>query len=445
MRCARVLCCAPLPTRPWNAPPQPAKTAPYGSWKSPITSDLIVAQSICAVGRAARRRQRPLARRPAAGAGPQCRGARRRAHGADRPHAAAVQRAHPRARIWRRVVDGDGRRCLFLQFRRWPALSAGAGRRAAAADPGAARARARLALRRRGHRSLAASAGSACARITPSTASPSTPSSPSLSTPRERGRRPGAFWPADMISTRRRGCRRTAAGSPGWRGIIPTCRGTAPCSTSPNSAMTVGSVEPQLIAAGRRESIFQPEWSPDGGAHRVRVGPLRLVESLPLRARNANDAAAGADGGGVRPAAMGVRPLDLCLRRARPDRLCLFRRRARPTGGAGPDQRNADPRSTCRSPSSARCAPMATAWCFAPARRIIPPASSRSTSRPAGTRSSRKRPTCSIARSRALPTISPGSKASSSRPRAATPPSVCSTRPPIPTTRRRRGSGRRCW
>ena len=76
---------------------------------------------------------------------------------------------------------------------------------------------------------------------------------------------------------------------------------------------------------------------------RARVGPLRLVESLPLRARNANDAAAGADGGGVRAAAMGVRPLDLCLRRARPDRLCLFRSRARPTGGAGPDQRNAIP------------------------------------------------------------------------------------------------------
>ena len=48
------------------------------------------------------------------------------------------------------------------------------------------------------------------------------------------------------------------------RGIIPTCRGTAPCSTSPSSAATVPSARAALIAGGASESIFQPEWSPDG-------------------------------------------------------------------------------------------------------------------------------------------------------------------------------------
>ena len=49
------------------------------------------------------------------------------------------------------------------------------------------------------------------------------------------GATPGASSRAATISMRRRGCRRTATGSRGWRGIIPTCRGTAPCSTSRRS------------------------------------------------------------------------------------------------------------------------------------------------------------------------------------------------------------------
>src|SRR5439155_11116540 len=64
-----------------------------------------------AVGGAARWRQNLLARRPAAGAGPLRRGwrrlVRRQCH---RPDAEALQRAHPRARIRRRLVDGGGRR-----------------------------------------------------------------------------------------------------------------------------------------------------------------------------------------------------------------------------------------------------------------------------------------------------------------------------------------------
>ena len=208
------------------------KTAPYGSWKSPITSDLIVAQSICAVGRAARRQRHLLAGRTAAGARPQCRRARRRGRATDRRHAAALQRAHARARIWRRIVDGGGWSRLFLQFRRRPLVSTGARRiRAASADTGAARARPRLAVRRR--------------RDRPS------PQSLDRRARGPHGRRragqhhrrcrsrsvaaasPDACWPAGTISSARRGCRPTATGWCGSPGIIPTCRGTARRCSSP--------------------------------------------------------------------------------------------------------------------------------------------------------------------------------------------------------------------
>ena len=80
----------------------------------------------------------------------------------------------------------------------------------------------------------------------------------------------------------------------------------------------------------RDESIFQPEWSPDG-ARLVfvsdRTGWWNLYRfDLATRAMRA----AGADGGGVRRAAMGVRHVDLCVRRRRPDRLRLFAGGARP-------------------------------------------------------------------------------------------------------------------
>ena len=131
--------------------PQPAKTAPYGSWKSPITSDLIVAQSISLSDvRLDGGNVYWLEGRP------QEQGRNVVVHGGERmaptdltpPPFNARTRVHEYGGGSWTVTDG---RRLFLQFRRWPALSAGAGRRAAAADPGAARARARLALRRRGH------------------------------------------------------------------------------------------------------------------------------------------------------------------------------------------------------------------------------------------------------------------------------------------------------
>ena len=55
-------------------------------------------------------------------------------------------------------------------------------------------------------------------------------------------------------------------GWPGPAGTTPTCRGTAPScgwrrSTRPTQA--------RLVAGGRSESIWQPDWSPDGALHYV--------------------------------------------------------------------------------------------------------------------------------------------------------------------------------
>ena len=155
---------------------------------------------------------------------------------------------------------GTGR--LFLQLRRRPSLSPGAGRvRAAAADAGAARARPAVAVRRRRDRPSPQSldrrargshgrrrAGQ-CHRRRRSRRRPRA---------RTRARERARFLRVAAAVARR------TTGSPGWPGIIPTCRGTAPCSTSPTSATMACSASRSVIAGGATESIFQPEWSPDG-------------------------------------------------------------------------------------------------------------------------------------------------------------------------------------
>ena len=131
-----------------------AKTAPYGSWKSPITSDLIVAQSISLSDVRLDGGKHLLAGRAPAGAGPLGRGARRQRTAAGstsrrRPSTSAPACTNTAAA---RGPCGTGR--LLLQFRRRPPLSPGAGRiRAAAVDAGAARARPAVAVRRRRDRS----------------------------------------------------------------------------------------------------------------------------------------------------------------------------------------------------------------------------------------------------------------------------------------------------
>ena len=75
---------------------------------------------------------------------------------------------------------------------------------------------------------------------------------------------------ADATSSRRRASRPTARSSRGSRGICRTCRGTAPSCGSRISTRA----EPCPASAsspGRpaTESIFQPEWGPDGVLHFV--------------------------------------------------------------------------------------------------------------------------------------------------------------------------------
>ena len=56
---------------------------------------------------------------------------------------------------------------------------------------------------------------------------------------------------------------------PGWPGTTRTCPGTAPSSGSPNSGRRCARGAAGLVAGGPDESIFQPEWSPDGALYFV--------------------------------------------------------------------------------------------------------------------------------------------------------------------------------
>ena len=251
--------------------------------------------------------------------------------GADRPHAAALQRAHARARIWRRIVDGGGRHRLFLQFRRRPALSAGARRvRAASADAGAARARARLAVRRRRDRPRRNRWIGVREDHTVEGEPVNTIVAVALDAARRRA--PGAFWPADTISSR--SPRLSPDGNRlawlAWDHPNMPWNGTM-LYLADVRAMTAALGEPQLIAGGAAESIFQPEWSPDGGAIVFvsdRSGWWNLYR-YELATRTTRPLAPMAAEFGLPQWLFGA--LDLCLRRARPDRLRLFRGGARPS------------------------------------------------------------------------------------------------------------------
>ena len=93
------------------------------------------------------------------------------------------------------------------------------------------------------------------------TASRSIPSWPSISA---AAAGPDTCLRAGTIFMLRRGSRRMDDGSHGLPGIIPTCRGTARSSTSARSLNNGGISQVEPIAGGATESIFQPEWSPDG-------------------------------------------------------------------------------------------------------------------------------------------------------------------------------------
>ena len=133
--------------------------------------------------------------------------------------------------------------------------------------------------------------------------------------------------------------------------------------------------DPQLIAGGATEIDLPAGMVSRRRAARIRVRPLRLVESLRVRAGDANHPRAGADGGGVRRAAMGVRHGDLCVRRTRSDRVYLHAGGFRAIWPCWICRTARCARSIPRSPNSGQCGRTATASCFAPARPTTRPAS----------------------------------------------------------------------
>ncbi len=117
-------------------------TAPYGSWPTPFTSALVVADAV-RLGELAVDGDDVLwaEGRPAEGGRTRARAPSARRH-LRRPAARRVQRAHGRPRVRRRGVVGARRRRLVRQLGRPAALPARARRRPAAAHAGARRRRA---------------------------------------------------------------------------------------------------------------------------------------------------------------------------------------------------------------------------------------------------------------------------------------------------------------
>ena len=197
-------------------------TAPYGSWKSPITTDLILANTVGFSQLAIRRRDRLLAGKPPGRKPAATSSCSRTPDGATRDLLPRpLERAHPRPRVRRRRLPGGGRRALLLQLRRPAPVPPGSRRRAPTPHPAP-----RPALR----------------RLRPGCPAPA-PDRRARGPHHRRGdqhpgrRRPG--WqrpgsaagrcsPPGRISTPPRASARMARASPGWNGTTPTCPGTAP-------------------------------------------------------------------------------------------------------------------------------------------------------------------------------------------------------------------------
>ena len=133
------------------------------------------------------------------------------------------------------------------------------------------------------------------------------------------------------------------------------------------------------IAGGQAESIFQPEWSPDG-THIIfisdRSGWWNMHRFEPSDARLESDCAHGC---GIRAAAMGVRHVHLCVRRAGPYCLHVFAGRVGKAGASrsrhGYAAVNRDAVHAIRLGSGLT----ATRSCSLPGRRLLLRASSSST------------------------------------------------------------------
>ena len=96
----------------------------------------------------------------------------------------------------------------------------------------------------------------------------------------------------------------------------------------------------RVIAGGVAESVFQPEWSPDGNEIIFVSDTHRLVDPLRLRRRHRDNATAMPDAGGVRRAAMESRHVDVRLRRRPADRMRIYEGGPRATRPIGFDERN---------------------------------------------------------------------------------------------------------
>ena len=112
------------------------------------------------------------------------------------------------------------------------------------------------------------------------------------------------------------------AGSPGSNGTIRACRGSAANCGSARSPRTARVGRKRRVAGGDDKSVFQPEWSPDGGLYfvsdRAQAGLdgrwWNLFRARGDRCRVVGDRAGLSAGGRVRPAAMEFPHVDLCLR-----------------------------------------------------------------------------------------------------------------------------------
>ena len=190
----------------------------------------------------------------------------------------------------------------------------------------------------------------------------------------------GACSSADTISLLAAALAGRTLARSGLPGIIPTCRGTA---------RTLYLAE---IDANWRDRRAAHDRGRSGGidlpagmvarrhADRIRVRSLRLVEPLSLRSRNAGTARRWRRwrrSSACRNGSSACRP----MRSPAPiGSYAPIRRRGSVVSRVWILRAERSRRSRRRSPNLARCAPTATASCFAPVRPIIPPASSRSIS-----------------------------------------------------------------
>ena len=325
-----------------------AKTAPYGSWKSPITSDLIVAQSITLSevrldgghvywleGRPQEQGRYVVVRGD---------GGRATRH---RHHPAALQCAHPRARIRRRIMDRARTARSISPISR---TAASIGRRQAHPQPQAltpeppARGRewrfADGVIDQRRNRWIGV-------REDHTVDGEPVNAIVAVDLGRSGQRSPDTCSRAGTISMLRRGSRRMDAGSPGSPGIIPTCRGTA---------RMLYLAEVARKWRNRRAASRSPAERRNRSSSRNGRPTARRSSSCPIapaggisiaRSRDASDAGAGADGGGVRSAAMAARHVDLCFRRA-------------PSGSSAPIPRPGSGASRCWISRAERLTPLAT-------------------------------------------------------------------------------------